>query len=102
MHAAVHDPVTLEVLLSDRELGADLVLGGQGDGHGHRLDPSLGDRVHLRREILDHNRNPSRAKKLRVGALPTLTCLRSQCYRLRLQKSGSGSEALEGFDLPNS
>ena len=54
VHAAVNDAVALQVLASDHELGADLVLGGVGDRHAHRLDPAFGDRVQLLGEVLDH------------------------------------------------
>src|SRR5260370_9900072 len=46
-------------------------------------------------------RNPTE-KKSKGREDPALTALRSQCCRLRLQEPGSGSEALEAYDLPSS
>src|SRR5689334_10513696 len=66
VHAAVDDAVALQVLLADRELGADLVLGRVGDRHAHRRDPTLGDLVQAAGEVFGHERESYRVKKVRA------------------------------------
>ena len=55
VHAAVHDPISLQVLGPGDELRAHLVLGRERDRDPHRLEPALGHLVETRRVILAHD-----------------------------------------------
>ena len=83
MHAAVDDAVTLQMLRSDGQLGANLVQRGEGDGHAHRLEPAFGQLIHAGGKVLTHFEILVKDKGPED---PGPCCRRSQCFRLRLQE----------------
>src|SRR5260370_22248058 len=48
------DSVALQVLGSDGQLAAHLVLGREGDSDAHRVEPTFGKLFHPIREVLAH------------------------------------------------
>src|SRR3979490_1867268 len=55
----MHDAVSLQMLGTHGQLGADLVPGGEGDGDAHGLKPAFGHLVESIRKVLSHRSNPS-------------------------------------------
>src|SRR4029077_4191611 len=100
VHAAVDDAVALQVLVADRHLAAHLIFGRVGNGHAHCMHPSLRDLVKALGEVLGHRVPIVVTEKSEGRIAPTLTRLRSQCYRLRLQEPDSEMEALEVRSYP--
>src|SRR5712691_2329359 len=63
MHTAVHDSIALQVLGSNRQLAAHLVLGRERDGDAHRVEPAFGHRLQPFGEVEAHTQNRSGEKQ---------------------------------------
>src|SRR6266852_1325632 len=63
MHTAMHDSIALQVLGSNRQLAAHLVLGRERDGDAHRVEPAFGHRLQPFGEVEAHTQNRSGEKQ---------------------------------------
>src|SRR5712692_9684280 len=59
----MHDSVALQVLGSNGQLAAHLVLGRVRDGDAHRVEPAFRHRFDALGEVLAHEQNPSGGKQ---------------------------------------
>src|SRR5713101_4259519 len=71
VNAAMHDSVALQVLGSNGQLAAHLVLGRESDGDAHRVEPTFGKLFHPIREVVAHTEIVALGKR-RAGTSPRI------------------------------